>query len=181
MHERRFNRAIEKLRDPARVARMETKLVVSLVLGEADEFQSVLDVGTGSGLFAQAFAKKRMRVAGVDANAEMLPVAAGYVPSGIFKQGIAEELPFADGEYDIVFMGLVLHETDDRLKAFQEAFRVAKKRLAILEWPCIKQEFGPPFNERIPAEQIAELGQKVGFIPPVEHRLRYLTLYVFDR
>jgi ubiquinone/menaquinone biosynthesis C-methylase UbiE len=180
MHERRFNREIEKLREPARVARMEVDRVVALALGDAEEIQSVLDVGTGTGLFAQAFAKKRIQVAGLDANPEMLPVAAGYVPSGVFKTGIAEALPYGDGEFDLVFMGLVLHETDDRLKAFQEAYRVTAKRLAILEWPYIKQEFGPGFNERIPAEQIAELAQQAGFTPPVEHRLKYLTLYVFE-
>ena len=181
MHERRFTRAIEKLRDPERVARMEVKNVVNLSLEGCEGIKSILDVGTGSGLFAEAFAVKHIFVTGIDANPEMLPVAQRYVPEGTFKEGTAEAIPFGDNEFDLVFMGLVLHETDDIPLAFKEAFRVSTKRLAILEWPYVKQEFGPGFNERIPAEKIKELGMEAGYTQLSEHRLKYLTLYCFDK
>jgi ubiquinone/menaquinone biosynthesis C-methylase UbiE len=181
MHEKRFDRAIEKLRDPDRVARMEVKKVVSLSLEGSGEMKSVLDIGTGSGLFAEAFDKKRLFVTGIDANPEMLPVATHFVPTGLFKEGTAEAIPFGDREFDLVFMGLVLHETDDMKLAFSEAYRVSKKRLVVLEWPYLKQEFGPGFNERIPSETIKELATQVGFKEAVEHRLKYLVLYCFDR
>jgi 2-polyprenyl-3-methyl-5-hydroxy-6-metoxy-1,4-benzoquinol methylase len=91
MHEKRFNRAIERLRDPERVKRLEVEKVITMVL-DGREFHSVLDVGTGSGLFAEAFASRGLQVWGVDANPEMLPVAAQYVPTGSFKEGIVEAL-----------------------------------------------------------------------------------------
>ncbi|MHC1740450.1 MAG: class I SAM-dependent methyltransferase [Anaerolineaceae bacterium] len=181
MHERRFNRAIEKLREPERLARMEVKRVVELALADLVEPQSMLDIGTGSGVFAEAFAAKLLRVAGVDASAEMLPVAQRYVPQGTFKLGTAEELPYDEGEFDLAFMGLLLHETDDPAKAAQEAFRVCKMRLAVLEWPYVKQEFGPGFNERIPTAKIKELGIQAGFRQMIEHRLKNFVLYCFDR
>ena len=181
MNERRFHREIERLRDPQRVARMEVDRVVQLTLKNLEDAETVLDVGTGSGLFAEAFATYRLQVTGIDVNPEMLPVAAGFVPQGQFKEGTAEKIPFGDGEFDLVFMGLVLHETDDMLLALQEAYRVSRKRLAVLEWPYIKQEFGPGFNERIPAQTIIDLGKQAGFTKVEENRLKNLTLYCFDR
>ena len=124
MHERRFNREIERLRDPERIARLEVERVVNLALENLKEVQTVLDVGTGSGLFAEQFAAKGLKVTGLDVNPEMLPAAQQYVPSGTFQEGVAEKLPFLDGSFDLVFMGLLLHETDDLLAALREAHRV---------------------------------------------------------
>jgi len=90
MHERRFNREIERLRDPERIARLEVERVVDLALEGLKEVQSVLDVGTGSGLFAEQFAAKGLQVTGLDANPEMIPAARQYVPAGTFHEGIAE-------------------------------------------------------------------------------------------
>jgi ubiquinone/menaquinone biosynthesis C-methylase UbiE len=118
-------------------------------------------VGTGTGLFAEQFAKKGLQVTGLDANPEMLPAAQQYVPSGTFQEGIAEKLPFPDGSFDLVFMGLLLHETDDILAALREAHRVALQRVAILEWPDEEQPFGPPREHRLSYEKIALLSQHV--------------------
>ena len=78
MHERRYNRAVERLRDPERVARMEVERVVSLALEGLEGVGTVLDIGTGSGLFAEQFAGRGLDVAGVDANPEMLRAAQGF-------------------------------------------------------------------------------------------------------
>jgi ubiquinone/menaquinone biosynthesis C-methylase UbiE len=161
MHERRFNREIERLRDPERIARMEIERVINLALDGLKGVQTVLDVGTGSGLFAEQFAAKGLQVTGLDANPEMLPAAQQYVPSGTFQEGIAEKLPFPDGSFDLVFMGLLLHETDDILAALREAHRVALQRVAILEWPDEEQPFGPPREHRLSYEKIALLSQHV--------------------
>ena len=104
MHEKRFNREIERLRDPERIALLEVERVVNLVLENLTGVQSVLDVGTGSGVFAEQFAAKGFQVTGLDVNPDMLPVAQQFVPSGSFQKGIAEKIPFPDGSFDLVFM-----------------------------------------------------------------------------
>ena len=53
MHERKFNREIERLRDPERVARMEVPRVVDLSLEGIPLNGRVLDIGSGSGLFSE--------------------------------------------------------------------------------------------------------------------------------
>lgn len=181
MHERRFSRAIERLRDPERVERMEVSRVVGLVLAGDASFTSVLDIGTGSGLFAEAFSAKGLRVAGVDANPEMISAAQSFVPQGIFKISTAEDLPFAAGEYDLAFMGLLLHETDDHARAMQEAFRVCKKRLAVLEWPYEVQEVGPGIADRVSAAEIQSWAKTAGFLSNQAIRLSQLILYLFDK
>ena len=180
MHERRFNREIERLRDPERVARLEVQRVVDLSLENLEGVRTVLDVGTGSGLFAENFSAHGLAVTGIDANPEMLPAARQDVPSGTFREGVAEKLPFEDGAFDLVFMGLLLHETDDAQAALSEARRVASKRVAILEWPDEEQSFGPPREHRLSYDEITSLAQQAGF-KEVEHvRLENLMLYRID-
>jgi ubiquinone/menaquinone biosynthesis C-methylase UbiE len=144
------------------MALLEIERVVDLCLaGRA--IHDVLDVGTGSGLFAEAFAARGLQVAGIDANPEMIEVAQSYVPQGRFKQGVAEVIPFPDHSFDLVFMGVVLHETDDRVQALAEARRVARQRVAILEWPYHEQGPGPPLAYRLKPEQVAALAREAGF------------------
>lgn len=180
MHERRFNREIERLRDPERIARLEVERVIRLALEGLPGAQTVLDVGMGSGVFTEQFAAGGLQVSGLDANPEMLPAASAYVPSGKFFEGIAENLPFPDGTFDLVFMGLLLHETDDTLAALREAHRVAVQRLAILEWPDAEQPFGPPRDHRLAPEKIASLAQQAGFKNVEQTRLENLVLYRLD-
>lgn len=180
MHEKRFSKEIERLRNPERLARLEVERVVELSLEKLDTPQTVVDIGTGSGVFAEAFAARGLLVSGVDANPEMLPAAQSYVPSGRFKEGTAEQLPFQDHEFDLAFMGLLLHETDDLLAALKEAFRVSTKRLVILEWPYEEQPFGPPLEHRLKQNTIFELAVQAGFGEVEAVRLQRLIFYRLD-
>jgi SAM-dependent methyltransferase len=80
-----------------------------------------------------------------------------------FREGTAEALLYPNDSFDLVFMGLVLHESDDPLNALKEARRVAKKRAGILEWPYQDGAFGPPLAHRLNPEDLADLFQKAGF------------------
>ncbi len=181
MHERRFNREVERLRDMDRVDRLEVRRVVSLVLENQANAHSVLDIGTGSGLFAEQFAAKGLQVTGLDVNPEMIKAAQNFVPTGVFQEGIAEKLPFPDASFDLVFMGLVLHETDDTPAAVNEAHRVARQRLAVLEWPDEEQTFGPPREHRLASEKVSAMAKEAGFVITRSLRLNSLVLYLFDK
>ena len=181
MHEKRFNREIERLRDPDRLARLEVERVVTLSIENMDGIQTVLDIGVGSAVFAEAFAARGLSLSGVDVNPEMLPQAQHFVPSGTFKEGTAENLPFQVRDFDMAFMGLLLHETDDILKALQEAFRVCEKRLAILEWPYEEQPFGSPVEHRVRPETLYANAIQAGFKKIETIRLKNLALYRLDK
>jgi ubiquinone/menaquinone biosynthesis C-methylase UbiE len=166
-HERRFNGAADRLRAADRVARLEVPRVVALSL-DGLTATSVLDVGTGTGIFAEAFANSGLAVTGIDTNAELLALASGYAPAAQFKEAPAEQVPFADGSFDLAFLGHVLHETDDPPAALREARRVARQRVAILEWPYREQPYGPPLAHRISPATVANLAAQAGF-SLVEH------------
>ena len=141
----------------------------------------MLDVGTGSGIFAETFSKAGLDVVGVDANPEMLETAQKLVPGVRFDKATAESLPYPDTAFDMVFMGLLLHETDDRLQAMREAARVAQHRVAALEWPYKEQEIGPGLDERLSEKQVTDLATQAGL--KVKHilPLHSLVLYVLEK
>ncbi|HEX2906852.1 MAG TPA: class I SAM-dependent methyltransferase [Phototrophicaceae bacterium] len=180
MNERRFSSEIERLRAPERVERLEVARVVSLSL-DGLTATSILDVGTGSGLFAEAFAAQRRRVAGVDLREDMLAAARLYVPGGEFRQAHMAALPYTDAAFDLVFLGLVLHEADNLRRALAEAYRVAVRRVVVLEWPYQTQEFGPPLEHRLPIAQITQTAAAVGFQRVTHQALTHLSLYQLDK
>jgi SAM-dependent methyltransferase len=176
MHEKLYDGGVERLRAPERVARLEVERVVTLSL-EGTVIKGVLDVGVGSGLFAEEFSKRGLEVAGVDVNPEMIVAAKQFVPKGDFRASTAEALPFPDESFDLVFFGLLLHESDEPLKVLQEARRVALQRICILEWPYQEGEFGPPLAHRLKPIKIAEMARQAGFANLESIPLTHLVLY----
>jgi len=177
-HGHRFDQ-VERLRSPERVARLQVPQVVKLVLDGTNP-KSMLDMGTGTGLFAEAFQQAGLLVAGVDINPKMLEVAQRYLPEAEFKQGAVEAIPFPDKSFDLVFMGLVLHEADDLLKALQEARRVARTHIAILEWPYRQTEFGPGMEERIAPAEMASIAKDADLGKVDTFDLGNLVIYRMD-
>ena len=162
------------------MAILEVDKVIDLAL-EGVEAVSMLDVGTGSGLFAEGFQQRGLEVAGVDVSQEMLDLAAQHVPGVILRQGIAEALPVCDGFCDLVFMGLVLHETDAPLQALKETRRVGCVRTAVLEWYYVgDQAFGPPLEHRVSEAMVKEMSEQAGFKKFTKHELSSLVLYLLD-
>jgi ubiquinone/menaquinone biosynthesis C-methylase UbiE len=176
MHEKRFHGGPERLRSSERLALLETERVVSLSL-EGLTSPRVLDVGTGTGVFAEAFAGAAAAVTGIDPNPELLAAARDFVPNVTFREGVAEALPFPEHSFEVVFLGHVLHETDDPLTALREAQRVARRRVAILEWPWKRQDQGPPLEHRLRPARIRRLAGEAGFRSIERIRLASMDFY----
>jgi SAM-dependent methyltransferase len=158
-HERRYHGGADRLRAPERVALLELERVVQLSL-EGLSARRVLEVGTGTAVFAEAFASRGCAVAGIDADLGFLQVAAQHVPSAQFVQAAAEALPYCDRAFDVAFFGHVLHEADDPMAALREAQRVAALRVVVLEWPCIREDRGPPFEHRLHPDAILAMAKE---------------------
>jgi ubiquinone/menaquinone biosynthesis C-methylase UbiE len=176
LHEKRFEGDISRLRSPERIERLEVDRVVGLCLENA-QAKNMLDVGTGTAVFAEAFAKHGLQIAGVDTNPEMLPAARKFVPAGDFRQGSAEALPWQAGSFDLVFLGLVLHESDNVLQTLKEARRVARQQVCILEWPYLDQSFGPPLVDRLNPQSLAGFFHEAGFRKWILTELSNTVLY----
>lgn len=175
-HERRFRGSADRLRSPDRIGLLEVDRVVALAV-EGLRAPRVLDVGTGTGVFAEAFAARGFAVAGIDPNPSFLEAAKRFVPAADFREGTAEAIPYGDGAFDLVFLGEVLHETDDPMVALKEARRVSTRRITVLEWPYVEEDQGPPLAHRLNAEAVVALAANAG-LGTVEHvALAHMDLY----
>lgn len=151
-----------ELRSADRIARLAFPQSLEASL-EGISAITILDVGTGNGLFAQGFAELGFRVFGVDLRKDLLDQAIGFVPGGHFCIARAEGLPFPQGFADLVFMAVVLHEAADQPQVLREARRVARQRVAILEWPYRSDGHGPPVEHRVRREVLMSAALTAGF------------------
>ena len=179
-HERRFHGGAERLRSAARIALLETSRVVGLCT-DGGGIATVLDVGTGTGVFAQAFLEVGLSTTGIDPARELLALARTHAPQAVFMEAVAEKLPFADVSFDLVFLGHVLHETDNPEAALREARRTASKRVAVLEWPYRAEENGPPLAHRLSPDRIFLLAATAGLASLRRIELSHMDLYLWDR
>jgi len=175
-HDHRFPFGADRLRTPERLAMLERERVLLLCM-ESLSVESVLDIGTGTGVYAETFAAASLRVTGIDPNAGFLDVARGLLPHVDFLEGVAEHLPFERGSFHLVFLGQVLHETDDPAAALREAGRVALRRVALIEWPYRAEEIGPPLAHRMESSNILELAESAGFTSIEKIELSRLDFY----
>jgi hypothetical protein len=74
-------------------------------------------------------------------------------------------------------MGLLLHESDEQLQVLSEARRVARKRVAILEWAFREEDFGAPLLFRLDPGSLVELAKESGFSQLEEIPLSKLVFY----
>lgn len=88
----------------------------------------LLDVGCGTGEHLHRAVDSGLQAFGVEPAPAMLAVARRNVPTAETKQGVATELPYGDGQFDLVIMVEVLRYLDraDIEKALNEARRVLK-------------------------------------------------------
>lgn len=178
--DKRFRGDADRLRRQDRIELMELPRVVALTLdGLAAE--SLLDVGTGTGLLAEAFAPHVEDLCGVDVNPDYLAIARRHLPSARFVEGKAESIPCPDLAFDVSILGHVLHEVDDPLTALKEAGRVTRLRVAILEWPLVEGPHGPPMHHRMKPELVEDLARKSGFSRIDTFPLTHMVLYRLEK
>ncbi len=176
MNDRIYNNGIDKLRSPERIQRLELAKIVEYCLGNGIG-NTLLDIGTGSGLFAEAFSNAGLIVSGIDINKEMIRIVSKYLPDSIFKVALAEEIPFEDNSFDTTFFGCVFHELSDYKKALIESYRVTNLYTYILEWKYISEEFGPPIEHRLNSEFISSLSKEAGYKKIIEIPMNNFILY----
>lgn len=89
--------------------------------------QSVLDVACGTGIVARTAREvvgAEGRVAGTDLHPAMLEVARAARPDLEWRQGDAQDLPFADGDFDVALCQSALFFFADPARALSEMARV---------------------------------------------------------
>ena len=79
----------------------------------------VLDVGSGNGTFSHHFNKYTNQVICVDYSEQLLRANSSRSKA----RATAYQLPFKDGQFDLVFEANLLHHVDDPYRAIEEIKR----------------------------------------------------------
>lgn len=129
------------------VAEDEVEQAILEALGPGP-FDTLVDLGTGTGRILELFADRAKRAVGVDINRDMLAYArAKLEAAGLdncqVRQGDLFSLNFADGEVDAVVLHQVLHYLDDPAGALREAARILAPggRILIVDFAPHELEF----------------------------------------
>lgn len=170
--------AHDPFRSPERLKRFPPLEITRKAL-EGLGARSALDIGTGTGVFAEAFASLGLFTVGVDPRSDRLEVARAKVREARFLEARAEHLPFPDGSFDLAFFGLSLHHLDP-VPALREAARVAR-RVAVLEWPYREEGVGPPLERRLSPEALAALFREALGNPPYLWREEDYLLALWEK
>ena len=133
--------------------------------------QRVLDVATGTGNTALAAARRRCEVIGVDYVPTMIETAQARAATErlhvTFRQGDAENLPFADASFDVVLSTFGVMFTPDQDKAASELLRMCRSggKIGLANWT----------PESFPGEFRRIIGQYIPPPPGVQSPARWGT------
>jgi 2-polyprenyl-3-methyl-5-hydroxy-6-metoxy-1,4-benzoquinol methylase len=94
--------------------------------------ERVLDIATGPGYIAEAFARNSRQVVGMDLTEAMLAIARARteehgVKNISFRTGDAQNLPFDEGQFDIVVCRLALHHVQHHARVVSGMARVCRR------------------------------------------------------
>lgn len=148
-----------------------------LMVAELREGDVVLDLGSGGGIDVLLSARRVGPTGfayGVDMTPEMLDLArANTAKTGAtnveLREGAIEDLPFADGEIDVIISNCVINLSVDKPAVLREAFRVLAPggRFGVSDVVA---------EDRLSPAQRAERGSYVGCIAGTLSRSEYLRL-----
>ena len=84
----------------------------------------VLDLGCGSGLLTRWLKNQGLDACGVDFSSGLIDIARGESPDIDFTISDINSTPYANGSFDIVVSGLVMHYMQDLGPVFAEVARI---------------------------------------------------------
>ncbi len=118
---------------------------------EVGDGERVLDVGTGTGVVAQATAETGAHVVGIDPSVGMLHVGRRERPSIGLAAAEAIDLPFRDGTFDAVTGGFVLSHFRRYDTALFDMRRVLRPggRIALTSWSDSKDDLQATWGELV--------------------------------
>ncbi len=95
-----------------------------------------LDVGCGAGMTVKLAVDRGAVATGLDAAENLLNIASLRAPTAAFHKGDLEELPFSDGEFDVVSGINSFQYAGNPVSALSEARRVVGKngKVVIVTW-----------------------------------------------
>lgn len=96
------------------------------------EGKAVLDVACGTGSWLHELRERGAAISGIDISIRAAEIARAHLPGADIRTGVAERLPFVDGQFDLVTCMGSLEHFLDQPGALREMRRVAKSDASFL-------------------------------------------------
>ncbi len=122
---------------------------------------NLLDVGCGAGGFCNRISNNGINVSGFDASEKLIEIARNRMPGMDFQVGDLEQLPYPDGNFDIVTGFNCFQFAGDIVNALREAKRVTKKggEVIVVVWgrpeDCEATQIFSALNEHMPPPNVS--------------------------
>lgn len=100
------------------------------IVKRAKGFYTVLEVGCNEGFLSQALIEAGHHVTSIDNDPKFIQKAKELFGITVIQEDVMN-LPFMDGQFDLVIGGEVLEHLDNPGAGLSEMFRVAKRRVII--------------------------------------------------
>ncbi|OAT81528.1 hypothetical protein A6P54_12180 [Bacillus sp. MKU004] len=164
-----------KLLDPKRQEMVPVEKVLQLLQLKKDDL--VADLGCGNGYLTLPIAEEvDTKVHAVDLQQEMLEylqhrAGEAGVSNIEYEKSSLEYLSFNKNTLDKIVSAFVLHEVPNLTKVFQDLSDMLTDDglWLILDWEAVESEMGPPLEERIPSDELAQQLETAGFETEVGH------------
>jgi ubiquinone/menaquinone biosynthesis C-methylase UbiE len=161
--------SISEIYDSTRQAATEAEL--KAVSSELSGCHTILDVGVGTGRFAEPLSRIGFEIVGIDLSRKMMAKARQKGVQSLILAD-AHNMPFKDGSFDASMIVHVLHLIPDWLKVAREMGRVTKHRVAALlrnrqrEWHDTPDVSGNSAASKVYPElwtRYAQLREEMGY------------------
>lgn len=106
----------------------ETSIETAVEVCPVTQDMQLLDIGIGTGNFAQRFEPKGAIVSGIDLSEAMVAECKKLHPNYELRTGTFQTIPFSGDEFDVVVSSFCFHEVppSQRLDACREVYRVLR-------------------------------------------------------
>jgi SAM-dependent methyltransferase len=122
---------------------------------------NLLDIGCGAGGFCVKASQQGINVSGFDASERLIEIARQRMPQTDFRIGDIEQLPYPDGNFDVVTGFNCFQFAGDIVNGLREAKRVTKKGGEVIAviWgkpeDCQATQIFSALNEYMPPPNIS--------------------------
>lgn len=170
---------MDRLRDPERLEQLKMDEVMRQLV--SPEINSAVDVGAGTGVYTEALRQAGVsEIIAVDVSEKMLEELIRWTPNVRTIQADASYVPLDDNCVDLALSAFCLHEVDDALTALTQWKRLARRRLAVIDWIPYDDPENPRASRHLPIEEIHALGRRAGLGEPNTFAQPRWALHVWD-
>ena len=128
--------------------------------------ETIADIGSGTGYFANRLARHARRVFAVDIDARLLEISLKSAPGNVTPVLASPDNPrLPDGASDLVFFCDVVHHIENRGAYLAKVKQALKPggRVVVVDFHKREMKIGPPVEMKIDRAEMVKEFEKAGF------------------